>query len=124
MCSTTVEEHFDRGDRVGTRTSTNYSNFLAADWLPEESTSLDADIVGMAGKDIDGWCSIAGQAFTVSDVYKAVAADVRQKLSALYLGSQGGLVEREFAEAGHYPFVSHKMVDAERGAHGTIVIGR
>lgn len=34
--------------------------------------------------------------------------------------AQGGFVELEFAEAGHYPFVSHKMVDAERGAHGTI----
>lgn len=34
--------------------------------------------------------------------------------------SQGGFVELEFAEAGHYPFVSHVMVDAERGAHGIV----
>lgn len=34
--------------------------------------------------------------------------------------AQGGFVELEFAEAGHYPFVSHKMVDAERGAHGMV----
>ncbi|WP_367948792.1 multicopper oxidase domain-containing protein [Microbacterium sp. NC79] len=32
--------------------------------------------------------------------------------------AQGGFVELEFSEAGSYPFVSHYMVDAERGAHG------
>jgi nitrite reductase (NO-forming) len=32
--------------------------------------------------------------------------------------AQGGFVELAFLEAGHYPFVSHFMVDAERGAHG------
>jgi len=38
---------------------------------------------------------------------------------ALSLGAaQGGFVELSFPEAGHYPFVSHVMVDAERGAHG------
>ncbi|MEJ7796205.1 MAG: multicopper oxidase domain-containing protein [Nocardioides sp.] len=31
---------------------------------------------------------------------------------------QGGFVELTFPEPGHYPFVSHVMVDAERGAHG------
>lgn len=31
---------------------------------------------------------------------------------------QGGFVELEFVEPGHYPFVSHIMVDAERGAAG------
>ncbi len=37
----------------------------------------------------------------------------------LSLGTaQGGFVELSFPEAGHYPFVSHVMVDAERGAHG------
>jgi len=34
------------------------------------------------------------------------------------LPAQGGFVELTFPEAGHYPFVSHVMVDAERGAHG------
>jgi len=38
---------------------------------------------------------------------------------ALSLGvAQGGFVELSFPQAGHYPFVSHVMVDAERGAHG------
>ena len=38
---------------------------------------------------------------------------------ALSLGAaQGGFVELTFPQAGHYPFVSHIMVDAERGAHG------
>ena len=32
--------------------------------------------------------------------------------------AQGGFVELAFPEAGHYPFVTHAMVDAERGAHG------
>jgi len=32
--------------------------------------------------------------------------------------AQGGFVELSFPEVGHYPFVSHVMVDAERGAHG------
>jgi nitrite reductase (NO-forming) len=38
---------------------------------------------------------------------------------ALSLGtSQGGFVELSFPQPGHYPFVSHVIVDAERGAHG------
>ncbi len=39
--------------------------------------------------------------------------------------AQGGFVELTFPQAGHYPFVSHIMSDAERGAHGIIhVTGR
>ena len=34
------------------------------------------------------------------------------------LPAQGGFVELTFPEAGHYPFVSHVMADAEKGAHG------
>ena len=34
--------------------------------------------------------------------------------------SQGGFVELSLAEPGDYPFVSHVMVDAERGAHGVL----
>lgn len=33
--------------------------------------------------------------------------------------AQGGFVELVFPEAGHYPFVTHSMTDAERGASGT-----
>ncbi|WP_243058400.1 multicopper oxidase domain-containing protein [Nocardioides sp. SR21] len=36
--------------------------------------------------------------------------------------AQGGFVELELDEPGHYPFVSHVMVDAERGAHGVIEV--
>jgi nitrite reductase (NO-forming) len=32
--------------------------------------------------------------------------------------AQGGFVELTFPEKGTYPFVSHFMIDAERGAHG------
>jgi nitrite reductase (NO-forming) len=38
--------------------------------------------------------------------------------------AQGGFVELSFHQPGHYPFVSHLMVDAERGAHGTIDVTR
>ncbi|MBX6748073.1 MAG: multicopper oxidase domain-containing protein [Micromonosporaceae bacterium] len=34
----------------------------------------------------------------------------------------GGFVETVLAEPGHYPFVSHSMVDAERGARGVIAV--
>lgn len=40
------------------------------------------------------------------------------------LPAQGGFVELTFPEPGHYPFVSHVMVDAERGAHGIVDVKR
>ena len=36
--------------------------------------------------------------------------------------AQGGFVEQVLPEAGSYPFVSHLMVDAERGAHGYLAV--
>ncbi|WP_336646695.1 multicopper oxidase domain-containing protein [Microbacterium sp. USHLN186] len=36
--------------------------------------------------------------------------------------AQGGFVELTFPEQGHYPFVSHFMIDAERGAHGLFAV--
>jgi nitrite reductase (NO-forming) len=36
----------------------------------------------------------------------------------------GGFVETVFAGPGHYPFLSHIMVDAERGARGVVNVGR
>lgn len=38
------------------------------------------------------------------------------------LPAQGGFVELTLPEAGHYPVVSHVMVDAERGAHGVLAV--
>ncbi|GEA87799.1 multicopper oxidase domain-containing protein [Cellulomonas cellasea] len=38
------------------------------------------------------------------------------------LPAQGGFVELVPPEAGHYPVVSHAMVDAERGAHGVLAV--
>ncbi len=38
------------------------------------------------------------------------------------LPAQGGFVELELPEPGRYPFVSHVMVDAERGARGVIEV--
>ncbi|WP_225754658.1 multicopper oxidase domain-containing protein [Actinotalea sp. Marseille-Q4924] len=37
--------------------------------------------------------------------------------------AQGGFVELVLPEAGTYPFVSHRMVDAERGASGLLRVG-
>ncbi|MGV8967824.1 MAG: multicopper oxidase domain-containing protein [Cellulomonas sp.] len=36
--------------------------------------------------------------------------------------AQGGFVEFVLPEAGHYPVVSHLMIDAERGAHGLLAV--
>lgn len=36
--------------------------------------------------------------------------------------AQGGFVETVFAEAGHYPFVTHALADAERGAKGVFAV--
>jgi nitrite reductase (NO-forming) len=36
--------------------------------------------------------------------------------------AQGGFVELTFTEAGTYPFMSHVMSDAEKGARGLIVV--
>ena len=38
------------------------------------------------------------------------------------LPAQGGFVELTFPEPGHYPAVSHVMVDAERGAHAVVEV--
>ena len=38
--------------------------------------------------------------------------------------AQGGFVEMTFPQPGHYPFVSHVMIDAERGAHGLFWVTR
>ena len=44
---------------------------------------------------------------------------------ALFLGpAQGGFVELTFPQPGHYPFISHLMTDAERGAHGVFEVTR
>lgn len=37
--------------------------------------------------------------------------------------AQGGFVEMSFPEAGDYPFVTHRMSDAERGAKGLFDVG-
>lgn len=36
----------------------------------------------------------------------------------------GGFVELTFPQAGTYPFVSHRMIDAERGARGAFLVRR
>ena len=36
--------------------------------------------------------------------------------------AQGGFVELALPEPGRYPFVTHAMVDAERGARGVLEV--
>ena len=59
-------------------------------------------------------------------VYREGAYDLRRGAGgSQVLGlfpAQGGFVELEFPQAGHYPFVTHAMSDAERGAHGVIAV--
>ena len=38
--------------------------------------------------------------------------------------AQGGFVELALTEPGRYPFVTHAMADAERGAHGILAVTR
>ncbi|MDY7527405.1 MULTISPECIES: hypothetical protein [Cryobacterium] len=45
-------------------------------------------------------------------------ADLAQVLDLA--AAQGGFVELTFPEAGRYPFVSHVMSDAEKGARGVL----
>ena len=49
----------------------------------------------------------------------APASDAASQALALQ-PAQGGFVETTFREAGHYPLVSHIMIDAERGAHAVV----
>lgn len=78
-----------------------------------------------AGPNIAESFHIVGMQFPV--MYKEGAYTVRNQPSgagqALDLQpAQGGFVEAEFPEAGTYPFVNHRFVDAERGATGHVVV--
>ncbi|GAB1640809.1 multicopper oxidase domain-containing protein [Krasilnikovia sp. MM14-A1259] len=67
----------------------------------------------------------------VGAVFDTVYAEGRRQLQPGDAGgaqvlplapAAGGYVETVLSEAGHYPFVSHIMVDAERGARGSIEV--
>jgi nitrite reductase (NO-forming) len=56
-----------------------------------------------------------------------VRPDERSRGAAQVLAlqpGQGGFVEFTPAGPGHYPFLSHLMIDADRGATGTLVVTR
>ena len=62
-------------------------------------------------------------------VWREGAYDLRagRDTGAQVLGltpAQGGFVELTFPQPGHYPFVTHAMVDAERGARGIVHVRR
>ncbi len=67
---------------------------------------------------------VGGQFDTVwTEGAYTVRGDPRAGAQVLPLAAaQGGFVELSFPEAGHYPVVSHVMVDAERGAHGIVKV--
>ena len=68
---------------------------------------------------------VGGQFDTVSAEGSYLLRDGSGGAQALALApSQGGFVELTFPEPGRYPFVSHVMVDAERGAHGLFDVTR
>ncbi len=78
-----------------------------------------------AGPNVAGSFHVVGGQFDT--VYKEGAYLLRRPESgtggsqALDLApAQGGFVELTFPQAGHYPFVTHVMSDAERGAHGIV----
>lgn len=55
--------------------------------------------------------------------YLLDGSDPAAGAQTLDLGAaQGGFAELQFTEPGKYPFVSHSMVDAERGARGLIEV--
>ena len=78
-----------------------------------------------AGPNRSGSFHVVGGQFDT--VYREGAFDLRRGegdggSQALGLfPAQGGYVELTLPEAGHYPFVSHIMSDAERGAHGILL---
>jgi nitrite reductase (NO-forming) len=93
-------------------------------------------LTARAGDRVRIWVLVAGpnvgSAFHVvggqfDTVYKEGGYLVRRKDSGgsqvLDLApAQGGFVELTFPGAGHYPFITHAMSDAERGAHGVLKV--
>jgi nitrite reductase (NO-forming) len=93
-----------------------------------------APLVARVGERVRIWVLAAGpnsgSAFHVvggqfDTVYREGAYDLRPGGTggSQTLGlapAQGGFVELSFPEAGAYPFVTHAMADAERGAHGLV----
>lgn len=65
---------------------------------------------------------VGGQFDTVYSEGRYLLRDARNSGSQALslLPAQGGFVEFDLVEPGHYPFVSHIMSDAERGAHGVL----
>ncbi|TFC21848.1 multicopper oxidase domain-containing protein [Cryobacterium glucosi] len=101
-----------------------YSNQYAARPLPARVGETVRVWVLDAGPNVGSAFHIVGGQFHT--VYKEGDYPLKDGGStgtggsqALDLASaQGGFVELSFSEAGHYPFVSHVMSDAEKGARG------
>jgi nitrite reductase (NO-forming) len=98
------------------------------DHYPLQVTSGDRVRIWVlaAGPNVGSSFHVVGGQFDT--VYREGSYDLRPgtggSQSLGLLPAQGGFVELELAEPGRYPFVSHVMSDAEKGAHGTLeVIG-
>ncbi|MFF0225575.1 multicopper oxidase domain-containing protein [Streptomyces sp. NPDC004629] len=100
-----------------------YANQYDHDPLTAESGERVRIWVLAAGPNESGAFHVVGGQFDT--VFREGAYDLRrggsQSGGAQVLDlapASGGFVELSFPEAGDYPFVSHIMSDAERGAHG------
>ena len=73
-----------------------------------------------AGPNLESSFHVVGGQFDT--VYREGAYDLLPGIGGSQtlglFAAQGGFVELEFPEAGDYPFVTHRMTDAERGAGG------
>jgi nitrite reductase (NO-forming) len=96
------------------------------DHYPLQVTSGDRVRIWVlaAGPNVGSSFHVVGGQFDT--VYREGAYDLRPgaggSQSLGLLPAQGGFVELELAEPGSYPFVSHVMSDAEKGAHGTLEV--
>jgi nitrite reductase (NO-forming) len=102
-----------------------YANQYAADPLPARVGERVRVWVLDAGPNRStSFHVVGGQFDTVYAEGAYLLRDGRGGAQSLGLAAaQGGFVELTFPEPGRYPFVSHVMVDAERGAHGTFEVG-
>jgi nitrite reductase (NO-forming) len=68
---------------------------------------------------------VGGQFDTVyrEGAYTLRAGDAGGSQALALEPAQGGFVELVFPEPGDYPFVTHRMSDAEKGARGIFRVG-
>ncbi|TFD73949.1 multicopper oxidase domain-containing protein [Cryobacterium fucosi] len=122
------------GDRIKTQTPdlmvfNGYANQYAARPLRARAGEKVRVWVVDAGPNVGSAFHVVGAQF--DSVFKEGEYQLRDGGSTGTGGAQvldlapaqGGFVELTFPEVGHYPFVSHVMSDAEKGARGIFSVG-